>query len=65
MKIEVVDVTKEFKNETILDSVSLNFESGKIYGLVGKNGCGKSVFLKMLCALYYPTKGKILIDGVD
>lgn len=65
MKIEVIDVTKKFKNEIIIDSVSLNFESGKIYGLVGKNGCGKSVFLKMLCALYYPTEGKILIDGID
>lgn len=65
MKIEVNDITKKFKNETVIENLSINFESGKIYGLIGKNGCGKSVFLKMLCALYYPNEGEILIDGVD
>lgn len=65
MKIEVNGITKKFKNETVIENLSINFESGKIYGLIGKNGCGKSVFLKMLCALYYPNEGEILIDGVD
>ena len=65
MKIEVMNVTKKFKDEIVINSTDVCFKAGKIYGLVGKNGCGKSVFLKMLCALYYPTEGKILIDGID
>lgn len=64
MKIEVKNLEKTFKNNIVLNNVNLEFEDGKIYGLVGRNGSGKSVFLKILCALYEPTKGEILYDGV-
>lgn len=63
MKIEVKNLTKKFKKVTIVDDVNITFESGKIYGIVGRNGSGKSVFLKMLCAFYIPTEGEILQDG--
>lgn len=65
MKIEVKNLTKEFKKTSILNEVSITFESGKIYGLIGKNGSGKSVFLKLLCSLYEPTSGEVLYDGID
>lgn len=65
MKIEVKNVSKDFKGVTILHDINLTFESGKIYGLIGRNGTGKSVFLKMLCGFYKPTTGVILYDGVD
>ncbi len=65
MKIEVKNVSKSFKNVEILHDVSMSFESGNIYSLVGTNGSGKSVFLKILCGFYNPTSGEILQDGVN
>lgn len=63
MKIEVKQVSKEFKKQMVLKDINVTFESGNIYGLIGRNGSGKSVFLKLLCALYRPTSGEILFDG--
>jgi ABC-2 type transport system ATP-binding protein len=63
MKIEVKNVTKRFKDNVILEDVNLEFVGGKIYGLIGRNGSGKSVLLKMLCAFYEPSSGEILYDG--
>lgn len=65
MKIEVKNVSKKFKDVSILEDINVVFESGKIYGIVGINGSGKSVFLKMLCALYNPSYGEILFDNVN
>lgn len=65
MKIEVKNVSKSFKNVEILHDVSMSFESGNIYSLVGTNGSGKSVFLKILCGFYNPTSGEILQDSVN
>lgn len=63
MKIEVKNVVKEFKKVPILEQLNMTFEDAHIYGLIGRNGSGKSVFLKMLCAFYEPTEGEILFDG--
>ena len=49
----------------VVDNVNITFKSGKIYGIIGRNGSGKSVFLKMLCSFYLPTSGTILQDNVD
>ncbi|MBS7021052.1 MAG: ATP-binding cassette domain-containing protein [Firmicutes bacterium] len=65
MKIEVRNVTKKFQQEVVIDDISLDLEPGIIYGFIGRNGSGKSVFLKLLCALYEPTKGEILFDGMN
>lgn len=65
MKIEVKNVSKSFSKIDILKNLNLTFESGKIYGLIGRNGTGKSVFLKMICGFYEPTIGEILFDGVN
>ena len=65
MKIEVKNVEKIFKNNVILKNINITFDEGKIYGLIGRNGSGKSVFLKMLCSFYEPTSGEILYDGVN
>lgn len=63
MKIEVKDLTKKFQNQVVLEHISMTMESGHIYGLIGRNGSGKSVFLKILCGFYMPTVGEILFDG--
>ncbi len=65
MKIEVVNLSKKFKDQLVLDSINMKLQEGTIYGLIGKNGSGKSVFLKVLCGFYKPTEGKILVDGID
>ena len=43
----------------------MKFESGKIYGIVGRNGSGKSVFLKILCSFYKPTTGEVLYGNIN
>lgn len=63
MLIEFKNISKDFKKVNILHDINIAFESGKIYGLVGRNGTGKSVFLKLLCGFYTPTTGEILFDG--
>lgn len=65
MKIDVIDLSKKFKNISVLNNINLTMESGNIYGLYGKNGSGKSVFLKLICGFYFPTTGKILFDGKE
>lgn len=65
MIVEVKNVSKKFKNVSVLSDVNLEFKSGKIYGLIGRNGSGKSVFLKILCGFYEPTSGAIIYDNVD
>ncbi len=63
MIISINNLSKNFKKNVIFDNINLKFSSGKIYGIVGQNGSGKSVFLKVLCGFYYPTSGEVLFDG--
>ncbi|MGL5615909.1 MAG: ABC transporter ATP-binding protein [Sarcina sp.] len=61
--IEISNLNKSFKGEKILNDVSFKLESGKIYGLIGKNGSGKSVLLKIICGLIKQDKGIVKIKG--
>lgn len=61
--ISVEDVSKHFGNHEVLKHVNLTFEKGKIYGLVGRNGSGKSVLLKCIAGLVIPNSGKICVQG--
>lgn len=63
MEIKVENVSKRFKNENVLKGISYSFESGKIYSIVGRNGSGKSVLLKIIAGLYLQDKGKVLFDN--
>ena len=65
MEIEVKNLSKQFKGVTTLDNVNATFKEGNIYGLIGRNGSGKSVFLKILCNFYSPTSGEVLYDGIN
>lgn len=64
MNIELDNVSKNFKNQTVLENVNLKLESGKIYGLVGRNGSGKSVLLKIMTGLMGPSDGIIKYGGI-
>lgn len=63
-KITFSHVFKKFKNRIILEDVCIGLEAGNIYGIVGPNGSGKTVLLKLAAGLLYPTKGKIYIDDL-
>ena len=63
MRVEVKDYVKTIGKATVLDHVSYTFESGKIYGLRGKNGSGKTMLMRAICGLINPTEGCVCIDG--
>lgn len=56
-------VSKRFGKEYILKDISLQLESGKIYGIIGRNGSGKTVLLKMMCGLLRPIEGQVRYQG--
>lgn len=51
--------------EEILKDINLTFKIGEKYAIVGRNGAGKTTLIKLLCRLYDPTKGRILLNGID
>lgn len=57
--ISVNHIKKNYGEQTVLEDVSLSLEQGGIYGLVGRNGSGKTVLLKCICGLTKPDSGKI------
>lgn len=61
--IEVQNVVKRFRDQVVLKNVSISFEKGKIHGIVGRNGSGKTVLFKCICGLMYPEEGVILVNG--
>ena len=63
--IEFLNVTKEFKGNTVLDNISMQIHDGELTVLIGPSGCGKTTTLKMINRLIPVSKGKILIDGKD
>lgn len=60
--ISIEDVTKSFGEEAVLHNVSHNFEEGRIHGIVGNNGSGKTVLMKCICGFLIPTSGRILVN---
>ena len=59
--ISVQHVYKDFKGEPVLKDVHHDFEEGKIHGIVGNNGSGKTVLMKCICGFLHPTSGKIFV----
>ena len=56
--------TKKIKKRTVLDNINLTFDKGKIYGLVGKNGCGKTMLLRGICGFITASQGEIIINNI-
>ena len=63
--IEINNLSKQFQNETEIDYCDMTFQTGRSYMLLGASGCGKSTLLNMIAGILSPSKGSILIDGVD
>lgn len=62
MVIELKNVTKQIRGTTVLDDVNLTLESGRVYGLKGKNGSGKTMLMRAISGLIN-TEGEVIIDG--
>ena len=63
--IEVKNLTKKFGDKTVLDNISVQFETGKTNLIIGQSGSGKTVLVKNLVGLLEPTSGQVLYDGRD
>lgn len=63
--IEVCDLVKKYGSHTAVDHLSFEVPSGKVVGLLGKNGAGKSTTLNMITGYLAPTQGKVCIQGID
>ena len=63
MYLELTDISKKIGADEVLSGITLSMEKGKVYGLQGKNGCGKSMLMRVICGLVLPTVGEVKIDG--
>lgn len=61
--IEIEHVTKVFGEDTILHDINLTMEKGKVYGISGNNGSGKTVLMKCICGFLPVTSGRIRVNG--
>ena len=61
--VSVQHITKRFGSETVLRDVSLELEQGKIHGIIGRNGSGKTVLMKCICGFLRPTEGTAQVFG--
>ena len=62
-KIRIENVTKKFGSYAALDGISLSFEKGKIHGMIGRNGSGKTVLFKCICGFLRVDDGAVFVDG--
>ena len=63
--IKIEHVNKQFGKEHVLRNVNISFEAGKIHGLIGRNGCGKTVLLRIICGLYRAASGTVNFFPID
>ena len=61
--IEVINMSKKIKKRNVLENITVSFEKGKIYGLYGRNGSGKTMLLRAVAGLIRPSEGEIFVDG--
>lgn len=62
-RIDLENVSKTIRNNEVLKDISLHFESGNIYGFVGRNGSGKTMLFRMIAGLIKPTRGSVSYNG--
>lgn len=62
--LSINNLAKKYYNKTALENINLNFEKGKIYGLIGPNGSGKTTLMKVIAGLHKQTSGEVLINNI-
>ena len=60
--ITVKNLTKKFKEATVLDNINVDFEAGKVHGLIGRNGSGKTMLMKCICGIVPYKTGEIRVN---
>ena len=63
MEIKIDNYSKKFRSDYVLRNITYTFTGGRIYGLYGENGSGKTMLMRAVSGLMYPTSGTIKIDG--
>ena len=61
--IQIENLSKRYGKNEILRQITVRFESGGIYGLIGANGCGKTTLMRCICGFSQPTTGYVLVNG--
>jgi len=61
--IELINITKQYNDTTVVDDLNLEIKTGEIVGIIGHNGAGKSTTMKMIAGLVEPTSGEIRVMG--
>lgn len=61
--VHVKNVTVRMKNQVVLERINLQLDEGKIYGIIGRNGSGKTMLLRVLCGLVRPSEGEVWVLG--
>ena len=63
--LEVIGLSKEFNGKSAVKDISFKVNQNEIIGILGPNGCGKTTTIGMILGLLKPTKGKVLINGME
>ena len=63
--VQIEGVCKSFGEEQVLKGITHSFDRGRIHGIVGNNGSGKTVLMKCICGFLRPDAGQIFVDGVQ
>ena len=61
--IKIENVNKSFGETVVLSNVNIEFEKGKVHGLIGRNGSGKTMLMKSICGFVPLSSGQIMING--
>ena len=64
MRVEIRDLWKRYPGTWALQDISLTVETGRVLGVLGENGCGKSTLFRILAGVTRPSKGAVLLDGL-
>ena len=63
--LEIIDLSKNYDSKKAVRNISFKVNENEIIGILGPNGCGKTTTIGMILGLLKPTKGKVLINGIE
>lgn len=63
VQLSVRQITKEFSGVRVLNDINIDVRTGEVFGILGENGAGKSTLLKIICGVYTPTSGSLVLKG--
>lgn len=61
--IKLINISKKFNKEKALNDINIEFEKGKIHGIIGGNGCGKTTLIKLICGFIFQDNGEVIVNN--